>query len=218
MAFLFRLSTVFGVLGAFCVFRDERSLARSWRFWVGSAMAAAGFVAMAWVGLTAGGGGVTATGVVMMLVCTLFYGLYGVTVRYTMKDLHPLVAFSVISLYTSVALIAMAPMGEPAKLLNLSPFLWGILLLSGLLGVAAAHGLYYIAVQRIGVAVTALTLMATPFVTFAGAAWVFDERFSVGQWIGGAVLVAGSIVALLSQQHMTPLESQDHTSEEMAQP
>ena len=200
-AFLLRLATLWGILGAFWLFPDERQLAHSVRFWVGGALALAGFTVMSAIGLK-GEGDISTTGIVIMFFCIVAYGLYGVTVRHAMGKRHPLVVFSVISVLTSIGLIAMAPLGEPSSLLDLPPLPWAILVLSALMGVAIAHGLYYIAVQRIGVAITSFTLAATPFVSIIGSSLVFGERFSAGQWVGGMVLLAGSTLALWSQQKL----------------
>jgi len=198
--FLFRLSTVWGILGAFCLFRDERKLARSSWFWIGSALALIGFAAMSLPGLKAGSD-VGLTGIIIMFFCGVCYGAYGVTVRYVMRNLDPLVVFSVISLYTSLGLIALAPLGQPASVLHLTPLPLAILILSSVLGIAIAHGLYYIAVQRIGVAITSLALATTPFIALVGSQLLFGERFSTGQWAGGLILLAGSSAALRSQHH-----------------
>jgi DME family drug/metabolite transporter len=128
--------------------------------------------------------------------------MYGVSVRYAMGGLHPLIAFGVISAYTSVFLLLMAPLGEPSALVRLPVFAWLILVVSSLLGVAIAHGLYYFSVQRIGVAITSLTLAATPFVSALVSRIVFEERFTPVQWAGGLVLLGGSSLALWSQQHL----------------
>jgi drug/metabolite transporter (DMT)-like permease len=112
------------------------------------------------------------------------------------------VAFSVISLYTSVGLIFVAPFGEPTSVVDFSPLVWTICIISALLGIACAHGLFYIAVQRIGVAICTLTLMAAPFLTFLCSHWWFGEDFTLGQWGGGFLLIFGSSLALWTQKHL----------------
>lgn len=216
-AFLFRLSALFGILGAFWLFRDERRLARSQSFWAGAVLAAAGFGVLAWLILRTGEG-VRPAGIVIIFLCSLCYGAYGVSVRYVMGKLDPLVVFAVICAYTSIPLLAMAPLGDPASLLRLGARPMTVLIVSGLLGVAVAHGLYYIAVQRLGVAVTSLTLTATPFVSVIGSALWLGERFSTGQWLAGTVLVAGTAVALWSQQHFPATPKEEVVAEAAGQP
>lgn len=216
-AFLFRLSALFGVLGAFWLFPDERRLARSPAFWAGSACAIVGFGGMVALILT-GGQEIRPAGILIIFFCSLCYGAYGVSVRYVMGKLDPLVVFAVICAYTSIPLLAMAPMGDPASLLRLSAVPMVILIISGLLGVAVAHGLYYIAVQRMGVAVTSMTLTATPFVSIIGSSIWLGERFTVGLWVAGSVLVAGTGLALWSQQHLPASEPDEGMAETAGQP
>jgi len=198
MAFLVRISIVWSILGAFWLFPDERPLARSGRFWVGAGLAIAGFALMSGVGLTRGQFG--AVGVVIVLLCSVFWGLYDVSVRYTMGRLHPLVVFGVIGNYSSLGLILLAPLGQPASVRALSGVDLALLIASAFIGITAAHGMYYVALQRLGVAVSALTLMLTPFISLLSA-WLFlGEQFSLLEWAGGIVLLAGATIALRSRQ------------------
>lgn len=202
LAFLFRLCTVWAILGAFLLFPDERKLARKPRFWLGTLLAFAGFVVMSLLGNPIKSP-TYLTGVIIVFFCTICWGMYGVAVRYTMRNLHPLMVFSVISVYTSIGLICMAPLGDPGSLVRLEPFPLAILILSSLVGIALAHGLFYFAIQRIGVAICSLVLMVSPFVSILAAYVFLGERFSAGQWIGGLILVAGAMLALWSQERLT---------------
>src|SRR4029077_13440423 len=96
------------------------------------------------------------------LAGSFFWGMYDISVRYTMKDLHPLVVFGVIGNYTSIGMILLAPLGKPQSVLHLSPMIFWYLVLSAYIGIAMAHGMYYVAIQRLGVAVSSLTMMLTP--------------------------------------------------------
>jgi drug/metabolite transporter (DMT)-like permease len=198
MSFLVRISVVWSILGAFVFFPEERRLGRLPRFWTGAALALAGFALMSWSAMT--NKEVTILGAALILLCSIFWGLYDVTVRYTMRDLHPLVVFGVIGNYTSIGLILLAPMGEPSSLRQLPAWPMALLITSAFIGIAAAHGMYYVAIQRLGVAVSALTLLATPFISVLGEAIFLDQRFSGWQWAGGLVLIVGATLALWSRQ------------------
>jgi len=203
MAFLLRLCVVWSVLGAFIVFKDERRLAHSAFFWTGACLAVLGFIIMSWQ-WCAGQSGATLTGIIIIFFCGVGLGLYGVCVRYVMHQLHPLMVFSVVSLYTSIGLIALAPLGRPSAVLHLPASAIAILVASALIGIAMAHGLFYFAVQRLGVAICYLMLMTTPFVSYLEARVVFGERFTPAQWIGGIVLLAGSALAIRAQTYLHP--------------
>jgi len=210
MSFIGRTSVIWAILGAFVLFPDERRLARRGLFWAGTIFSLGGFLLMSWSGLKTAGGS-SLFGITIMLVCAMCWGLYGVAVRAVIRDQHPLFVFGVIGGYTSLVIIVLAPLGEPSDLLHLSPWPWAILLLSSFLGIAVAHGLYYAAIQRIGVAISTLTLMMAPFVTVLFAAIFLRETFGLGQWIGGVILVAGASMAIWSQQRMNvPIPPDPH--------
>jgi len=201
IGFSIRLSMIWSILGAFLVFADERQIARSPIFWVGVALAFVGFATMSWSSVTKTTGA-SLFGLVLVLACSMFYGLYGVTVRYVMRDLNPLTTFGVIGSYTSIGLLLMAPLGQPSSVLAMPAWPMAILALSAIVGITCAHGMYYMAVQRIGVAVSTLMLSATPFVTILGSSIILGERFSLTQWIGGLGLVAGATLAAWTQQQL----------------
>lgn len=215
VSFLLRLSTIWGILGAFWLFPDERQLAGSKAFWAGVVMALAGFITMSWAQLLE----VTSTGwagLTIMFFCAICYGMYGVTVRYVVADRNPLFVFSVVGWYTSVGLLAMAPIGQPSALLQLTIKPWILLVVSAVVGIALAHGMYYTALQRLGAAVSMLMLSVTPFVTILGSSLYLGEQFSAGQWAGGLLLVAGATVAMSAQQHLPrhPLPDARETANE----
>lgn len=200
-AFLIRLCIIWGIIGAFALFPDERKLAKSGLFWGGTVLALGGFAMMSAQDAMAVRGAAV-IGVVMMFFCSIFWGLYSISVRYVMGSLNPLVVFGIVGGYTSVGLAFMAPLGEPGSVVHLSGGDLTLLIVSALIGIGAAHGLYYVAVQRMGVAVSALTLTATPFVSAIVARVWLHEEFAPIQWIGGLVLAMGSGLALLSQQRL----------------
>lgn len=201
MSFIGRTAVIWGILGAFVLFPDERRLARSLAFWVGTVLSIGGFVMMSLLGDGLGERN-TWFGIAIMMLCAACWGLYGVTVRYVIHDLHPLFVFSVIGGYTAIAMILLAPLGEPAALRAMPAAGWVVLVASAVLGIAIAHGLYYVALQRIGAAISTLSLMMAPFVTIAVSAVVLNERFTHWQWVGGVILIVGASAAVWSQHRV----------------
>jgi O-acetylserine/cysteine efflux transporter len=200
MSFLLRLSTIWSTLLAFILFKDERFLARSPRFWLAAAMAIAGFTLMAIIGKgNIPIGRSDLAGIEIILICSIFWGLYDVTVRHTMGNLNPLLVFGVIGNYTSIGLALLGPAGDPSSLKHLSATHWVFLIGSAYIGIAAAHVLYYVSLQRLGVAVSSVTLLLSPFVTMVGSSIYLREELSRIQWIGGILLIAGSTLALLTR-------------------
>ncbi len=194
-AFLFQLCSVVSILVAFVVFPDERRLARKPQFWAGTVLAVVGFIVLSIPSLLTGKGG-TPLGVLFITLCALSMAFYGVSVRYVLRDGHPLILFGLVAWYTSFALVAMAPAGDPGSVLRLAPGPAILLIVSALVGIAFAHALFYIAVQRIGVAVSYLVLMTTPLISLAVSSVTLGEHFTPLQWTGGLLLLAGSAIAI----------------------
>ncbi len=201
MAFLSRLCVVWSILGAFWLFPEERRLAGNPRFWMGAGLAIVGFIVMSTLGLRIGTG-ITIAGVLIIFFCSLTYSMYELSVRYVIGNIHALRAFAIISAYTSIGLIGLAPLGRPEAVLHLPRFALILLIVSAIIGIGCAHGLYYIAVKRLGVAVCSLFLMVTPFVSLFCASIFLGERLSLGQLIGGVLLTFGSMLAIWTHQHL----------------
>lgn len=217
IVFLVRLSVVWSILGAFFLFPDERRLVRSWTFWSGVVLSAAGFVVMAAAGEN-GAQGIPIAGVVIMFFCGLFYALYGMAVRYVMGDQNPFLTFAVVGTYSAIMMALMAPLGDPSSVLEIPTGPLLIFIISAVIGISGGHGCYYVAVQRIGVAASSLTLAATPFVSSLVAFFWLGEGMKISEWIGAAMLVVGSLLAVRSQQQLAPGGVQPHSDEEWAQP
>lgn len=199
--FIIRLSVVWAILLAILVFPDERPLLRSGRFWAGMILNIGGFLAIL-LESDALHSRATTIGVLISLACSVMWGFYVVGVRSTISGINPLSAFAVVSLYSSVAFLAMAPLGKPACLLQMSLGDGTILLLSAVAGIAVAHGLYYIAVQRLGAMIPSTINTMTPFLTAAVSTILFQEVFTAKQWAGGVVAAVGSGLVILSQQNL----------------
>ncbi len=207
IGFLVRISVLFAIAGGLLVFADERPIMRSPLFWIGSVLCIAGFVIM-----NVYGGNLssetTFMGVILVLVCGMFYGLYGVTVRYSMRGTRPWVAFPVISIYTSLVLIVFLWIFEPESHIlqvareDTGPFL--MVLLSSLIGIAMAHTFFYISLERLGSAISGGTQLIGAFIVALWAYLWFGERMTFIQWQGGIVLLLGGALLLSAQTRIHP--------------
>lgn len=210
MAFLVRISVVFSIAGGFWFFPDERRLMRHPLFWLGAILSLAGFTVMSLGGKTLSDDTST-IGIILVLLCGANYGLYAVAVRYSLQGSRPWVAFPVISIYTSVGLVILGGVfGEPSRLADV-PWEWMLLIaFSAFVGIAAAHTLFYMAIEHVGVAISACSQLASPFITYLGAFLFLGETITLFQWIGGTVLLSGGFLLIRSQWTFTP-ESMDPT-------
>ncbi len=199
IGFYVRFSMVVAMAAGMFLFHDERKLLRAPRFHVGLLLVLVGTI---WFSL---GEGVDArwgslTGIVIMLLCATFFGCYGVSVRYYLSDVNPIVGFAVVSQLVSIGtLLGMAAWGDPARLGDMAPVEWVRVLVSTVLGISLGHIFMYTAVRTLGATISSAIQSLTPFVTAAIAFWVLGEVMSVGQWLAGTTLVIGATLLVLAR-------------------
>jgi drug/metabolite transporter (DMT)-like permease len=201
IGFFIRLSLVFTLLGAMYFFPDERPLLKQPWFHVGLTLSVGGFLVLA---MSRGmfDVKVTVTGVTIITVCSMFFGLYSVSVRHYLRGMHPLVGFGVVSQIVSLGtLTGMVFLGRPQQLLELSGGDWAVLIVSSVLGVAVGHFLLYTAVQRLGATIPPGVGTLSPFFTVLLAAVFLGESLSPAGWLAGVMMVLGAL-ALLVAQHL----------------
>ena len=184
------------------LFSDERALARSPRLWLGLALCAIGIA-----GVTVFKDGfsfeATRIGIVLALGAAACWGVYSVTARIAFRDIDSRLGFSVLSIYTTVALITLAIiMGDIRPVLAIEAPAAAAIVVSAILGIALGHVLFFTAVKRLGSTIAALVGLASPFLVLAASFFVFGETLNMYQWVSGLILIAGAALALLSQQHL----------------
>ncbi|MFH1741712.1 MAG: DMT family transporter, partial [bacterium] len=213
MAFLVKVSGVFAVLGSLFIFRDESKLLGSRFFWSGLAFCLLGFVGMAFLGHEIPSGS-TLVGIVVIVSCGAFFAWYGVAVRWAMGGVDARISFGIISVYTSLGTIGlMFLFGEPGRMMDMSVNRMLVLALSAVLGIATAHVLFYIAIERIGVAISTGCQLLSPFGTAVGSFFIFHEVLTSGQWLSGSILLAGCGLLLWSQESVHRYRQRERDSQ-----
>ena len=217
IGFLVRTSMLWAVLASVVLFADERTLLGSVRFHLGAAVALAGLVALTLLRVGSDPQ-VTAAGIAIILTCSLFFGLYGVSVRWFLADVPPLLAFGVVSQYVSVAaLLMVVPLGDPGVLATLDLRDWSLLLASAALGIGFGHCLFYLGVVNLGPSLTNGCHLVSPFVTLALAAVFLGERLTMPQALAGLTIVAGAATLLSAKATVVPAaDTQERTAEGIA--
>ncbi len=203
IGFLVKLSIVWGLAGALILFPEERGLLRSGRFHGGLVLAVAGFLTLSIARGALEETG-TLTGVLIIVTCSFFFGLYGVSVRYFLRGINPLVSFGVVAQMTSVGTITlMFAFGAPEMLFDIEPEGWALIAVSSLVGIAISHVLYYTAIHRLGASLATLGHLAGPFVTLIVAHLALSESLTPVEWFAGACIVSGGALLVLSQQALS---------------
>lgn len=200
IGFFMRFSLLFAITAAMILFPDERKLLKLPMFYWGLILLVGGFIMMS-VSKIQFDTDVTGVGIFIILLCGVFFGLYGVSVRYFLHGINPSVAFGVVSNYVSLGtLSAMFAFGDYEELLSLSLQKWFILASSAVLGIALGHIFLYSAVSRLGAAITSGAQTLIPFPTMLLAGWVLQERMTRLEWGAGLTMVVGTGVLLVAQQ------------------
>lgn len=204
MTFALRVQIVFVTIGAAVLFASERRIVKTRGFVLGLIMVFGG--TMATIALNPGGlGKGTTLGVSLSIGSGLLYACYSLSVRHFMHGVNPLVAFAAISQYTALGvLVPMLALGKNYGMVawHLPPDRFGLLLLSSLIGIGLGHTFYYISIARLGVAVSAGVIQLQPFIVSIASIFMFHERLTFGQWVGGCVAIGGSAVILAVQHRM----------------
>jgi drug/metabolite transporter (DMT)-like permease len=202
MALLTRTSILWVAGFSLIVFREERPLVRSVRFWLGLLLSVAGMVGVIAFkdDFTAAS---TLTGIVIALAEAFMWGVYTISVRIAFRDIDPRTSFSVMSIYTAIGLSACAFLfGNPSQVLALDAKGWVVVWVSALTAIAMGHVFYYTAIRRIGATIPMLVILAQPFVVFSMSSFLFHERLNGTQALFGGVLLAGSGLSVWAQQHL----------------
>lgn len=197
IAFLVKSSMVWGLAGALILFPDERPLLKAPRFHAGLLLVVLGFIALTVTRIMDGqpdtpAAPVSHVGILIVLACSVFFGLYGVSVRYFLQGVNPLLAFGVVAQYSTLGTVTlMFLLGTPAIVTDLSLNGWALIAGSSILGIGISHTLYYTAIARLGASIASVGELLGPFVTLALAHVVLGESLSPPEYAAGMTMVLG---------------------------
>ncbi len=204
MSLLSKTSLIWIMVFAMIIFPDERSLLRDRFFRAGVPLCVAGAVGVMALDRSFSTSG-TATGIVLTLACALSWGAYTVSARYFLRELDSRTAFAVVAVYTTAALAGLALLfGDPMRGLRMPAAGWVGVVVTGFLGIAVGHVLYFVAIKRIGATISALFLLITPLGVYAVSAFTLGETMSLAQWLFGLLLLGGAALVLWSQRSLGP--------------
>jgi drug/metabolite transporter (DMT)-like permease len=217
LTFGLRMQIVATAIGAAILFPAEREVIRRSTFLVGALAVLAGVVGVAAfapgaVEAVEGEGLVEAAleptgdsnlfGMFLAAIAGIGYAGYAMSVRKCLAGVSAKLSFSVISLYVGVALlILMLLLSEsPAsQLAAIDGWQWICVLLSVVFGLAAGHVIYFVAMERLGVAQATGIVQLQPFTVAAASFLIFGELLAPAQLLCGTVAVGGAAMMLYTQ-------------------
>lgn len=209
MTFALRVHVVFVTVGAALLFAAERRVIKTPAYLTGLAMVMGG-TTLTLLLKPGEFGQATREGVLLSIGAGASYAAYALSVRKLMVGMNPLLAFAAVSQYTAVALlIVMFILGKDhgAMAMHLPGWKFGLLVLSSIIGIGMGHTFYFLAIQRLGLAVANGVVQLQPVTVSIASLFLFDERLSGGQWAAGLMAVAGAGVILWAQSRLSAADA-----------
>lgn len=223
LTFALRAHIVFVTVGAALLFASEREVIRRPLFLLGIVLVVGGTSATILFapdkpstaseasGVLAGDPGMARlVGVTLSIAAGGLFACYALSVRKFMVGVNSIIAFAAISQYTAIAMVGLMLGLGTAYGMTALPEAWAgdgalsvlgfwLLLASSVIGIALGHVAYYMSINRLGVAVASGVIQLQPFVVSIASLLMFKELLTGGQWVAGAIAVAGAGSMLWSQ-------------------
>lgn len=199
-ALLGRTSVILTAVLAVVFFADERWIARSWKFQLGTALALLGVAGLVWQPGPMKMGGGFFTGLMLALAAASGWAAYGVLVKKFTAQAGPTLGFGAIGLWTALLLFPLMLLyGDAGEVMRADAWTNFVLFASGVISIGLGHWLYYIGIRELGAAPSQSALLLCPLGTMLLSAFLMGEKFSFEQVLAGSVLLAGAFVALAAR-------------------
>ena len=192
-----RSTVIFTALLALIFFPEERWIIRQWQFQLGTVLGLAGAIGVVCFQEGWRLGALPLRGFAIALTASLCWALYSVLVKRPSAQLGPIRSFGVISFITSVLLLPLTilfgKIGTPFEAgarVNL------ILVVSAVTCISLAHVLYYVAIRKVGVALSQTLQLICPAGALALSAFFFGEHLTTAQLWSAGLLLFGAFLAM----------------------
>jgi len=196
-AIFIRSSVIITTLLALIFFPEERWIIRQWQFQVGTLLGLIGAVGVLWFQPGQQGGTIAFRGVAIAFTASFCWALYSILVKRPSAKLGPTRSFGVISFITSALLLPLTlAFGKIATPLHAGTDVNLILIVSAVTCISLAHVLYYVAIRKVGVALSQTLQLLCPVGALGLSAIVFGERLTHAQLWSAAVLLFGAFLAM----------------------
>ncbi|MEL6498142.1 MAG: DMT family transporter [Planctomycetota bacterium] len=200
VTFAVRVQILFVLVGSLFLVPGTAAALRRSESWIGATLLIAGTVGVAALGPDALSGG-DWFGIALAMGGGGLLGLYAVSVQVIKTDLSSLARFSLVIQAVGAGMLAlMITLGDRAGL-GVAAFGiegWILLGISAIVGIAAGHITYFVAIRNSGVVIASGTAQLQPFLVLTASAFLFDEVFTVPQLAAGIISVVGAVMLVRS--------------------
>jgi drug/metabolite transporter (DMT)-like permease len=196
-AIFIRSSVIITTLLALIFFPEERWIIRQWQFQAGTLLGLVGAVGVLWFQPGREGGPIALRGIAIAFTASFCWALYSVLVKRPSARLGPIRSFGLISFITSALLLPLTlAFGTIATPLHVGARVNIILIVSAVTCISLAHVLYYIAIRKVGVALSQTLQLLCPAGALGLSALFFGERLNTAQVWSAAILLFGAFLAM----------------------
>ncbi|MEY2482964.1 MAG: hypothetical protein QOK24_1492 [Verrucomicrobiota bacterium] len=192
-----RSSVIFTALLALIFFPEERWIIRQWQFQVGTILGLIGAVGVVCFQEGWEAGSIPLRGFAIAFTASFCWALYSVLVKRPSARLGPTRSFGVISFITSMLLLPLTfAFGKIETPLHVDARVNVILIISAVTCISLAHVLYYIAIRKVGVALSQTLQLLCPAGALGLSAFFFGERLTHMQIWSAGLLLLGAFLAM----------------------
>ena len=196
-AIFIRSSVIITTLLALIFFPEERWIIRQWQFQVGTLLGLVGAVGVLWFQPGREGGPIALSGIAIAFTASFCWALYSVLVKRPSARLGPIRSFGLISFITSALLLPLTlAFGTITSPLHVGARVNIILIVSAVTCISLAHVLYYVAIRKVGVALSQTLQLLCPAGALGLSALFFGERLTTAQVWSAAILLFGAFLAM----------------------
>src|SRR3954451_14274168 len=192
-----RSPVIFTALLALIFFPEERSIIRQWQFQVGTILGLIGAVGVICFQEGWQAGTLRWHGFAIAFLASFCWALYSVLVKRPSARLGPIRSFGVISFITSALLFPLTLLfGKIATPVEVGAGVNLILIISAVTCISLAHVLYYVAIRKVGVALSQTLQLICPAGALGLSALFFGERLTHAQLWSAGLLLFGAFLAM----------------------
>lgn len=192
-----RSTVIFTALLALIFFPEERAVIRQWQFQLGTALGLIGAIGVICFQKGWEAGAIPWAGFTIAFTASFCWALYSVLVKRPSAQLGPIRSFGVISFITSLLLLPLSIVfGKIETPLHVDARVNLILIISAVTCISLAHVLYYVAIRKVGVALSQTLQLICPAGALGLSALFFGERLTPAQLWSAGLLLLGAFLAM----------------------
>ena len=192
-----RSTVIFTAVLAVIFFPEERHIIRQWQFQVGTALGLIGAIGVVYFQEGWQVGAMPLRGFAIAFVASFCWALYSVLVKRPSAMLGPIRSFGIVSFITSLLLLPLTVVfGKIETPLRVDAGVNLILIVSAVTCISLAHVLYYVAIKKVGVALSQTLQLICPAGALGLSALFFGERLTPAQLWSAGLLLFGAFLAM----------------------